>query len=471
MKITPPLAPEGRKMGIVARLLTFVGLGAAAYFLFLFAVLLYIVDMRVQVSPVELYHQTWEEMRDNAYDPKMLKNWDQWEHKYDSQIKTDEDAIKYANEMIESTGDHYAGLLPPADVTAERERATGRFAGIGVEIGARTDGDDKPVFGANKDEGPLAKSDDKGNPEVVRVIPDGPSAKAGLKDGDHIIAIDGQTMRNATMKALVDKLRGKPGEVVSLEVERDGKNQTIKVVRGEVKTQTVSHKMLTAPNGKKIGYIRLEDFSNEESPDDMVKAVKALDSDKVIIDLRFNPGGEVQVCMQLVPIFLKEGVMVSLREHDHGEYDATTFSVDDQNIIMKRSVESTGKSRTSTFGRTEGAGVDKEIVILVNGHSASAAEMFTGALKDNKRAVVVGERTFGKGIGQSVIPMPNGTSLHVTSLRYYTPSGKWLGDGGNSKESYGIEPDYEVKLDSKPGVKLGGPKDNQLNFALDLLSK
>lgn len=468
MKLKPPLAPEGRKMGILARVLTGLGLGAAALFLFAFAGLLYLVT-QMHVTPVELYHQTWEEVRDNAYDPKTLKDWDQWEHKYDAQIKTDDDAIKYANEMIESTGDHYAGLLPPVAVSEEHERAAGHFAGIGVEIGAQLDGDDKPIFGANKDDGPLAKADSAGNPEVVRVIPNGPSDKAGLKSGDHIVAVDGLSMHNATMKALVEKLRGKPGETVSMDVVRDGQNLNIKVVRGEVKTESVTHKVLTAANGQKIGYIRLEDFSNEQSPQDMVDAVNALNTKKVIIDLRFNPGGEVQVCMQMVPIFLKEGKMVSMREHQGGEYDTTTFSVDKDRIYLTRTFESDGKSKTAKLDRLPAVGADKDIVILVNGHSASAAEMFTGALKDNNRAVVVGERTFGKGIGQSVIPMPNGTSLHITSLRYYTPSGKWLGDGGNSKESYGIDPDYEVKLNGKP--KLGGPKDNQLSFALDLLSK
>lgn len=108
----------------------------------------------------------------------------------------------------------------------------------------------------------------------------------------------------------------------------------------------------------------------------------------------------------------------------------------------------------------------KEIVILVNGHSASAAEMFTGALKDNGRAVVVGEQTFGKGIGQMIIPFPNGTMLGVTTLRYFTPSGTWLGDG--SSQHHGITPDHVVKQETKV-LRPGSETDNQLKFALELL--
>jgi len=473
MNIQPPLAPPAKKAGTFARLFSGVFLGGFNLLLLLVALALYVLPMQQQVSPVELYHHTWQTAADHAYDPTKLKDWAAWEHKYDSQIKTDEDAIKFANEMLESTGDHYASLLPPEAVQAQQERASGEFAGIGVGIEAKVDADGKPVMGANPDDGPLMLSDDKGNPLIKDVKIGGPAMQAGMRAGDAIVSINGVSAKDATIKAMVTQMRGKVGEEVTVVVTRGGKNYTLKIVRGTVKTEVVSSKMLTAANGKQVGYIRLEHFMEEDAADEMAAAIKKLGAtDKLIIDLRFNPGGNVQVCLQLANLFINDGKLVSIRERDAGAgHSVSTFSVTPKDMVISVKNETTGRVKERHVERLAAVAGNKEIVILVNGHSASASEMFTGALKDNGRATVVGERTFGKGIGQSVLTMPNGTSLHITSLRYFTPSGKWLGDGGNSSESYGIEPDHAVKLIETPKTRLGSPSDNQLSFALDLIAK
>jgi carboxyl-terminal processing protease len=176
--------------------------------------------------------------------------------------------------------------------------------------------------------------------------------------------------------------------------------------------------------------------------------------------------------LQLTSLFINDGKLVSIRERDAGSgHSLSTFSVNPKDLVISVKDETSGRVRDQHVKRLKAIAGNKQIVILVNGHSASASEMFTGALKDNGRATVVGERTFGKGIGQSVLRMPNGTSLHITSLRYFTPSGNWLGDGGNSSESYGIEPDHQVKLVETPKTRLGSPNDNQLSFALELIGK
>lgn len=473
MNIKPPLAPPAKTAGTFGRLFSGVFLGGFNLFLLLVALALYVLPMQEQVTPVELYHRTWQTAADNAYDTAKLKDWAAWEHKYDSQIKTDEDAIKFANEMLESTGDHYASLLPPEAVKAEGERSSGEFAGIGVGVEAKTDADGKPVMAADPKDGPLMLTDDSGYPLIKDVKIGGPAMQAGMRNGDAIVSINGVSAKDATIKAMVAQMRGKVGEEVTVVVTRGGKNVTLKIVRGTVKTEVVSSKMLTAANGKQVGYIRLEHFMEEDAAAEMADAISKLGAtDKLIIDLRFNPGGNVMVCLQLANLFIQDGKLVSIRERDTGgSHSLSTFSVTPKDMVISVKNEASGRVKERHVERLAAVAANKEIVILVNGHSASASEMFTGALKDNGRATVVGERTFGKGIGQSVIPMPNGTSLHITSLRYFTPSGKWLGDGGNSSESYGIEPDHQVKLVETPKTRLGSPNDNQLSFALELIAK
>lgn len=472
MNITPPFAPPGNRAGIFARLLSGTLLSVLNVALLLIALSLYLLPHLQQVEPIELYHRTWETAAAQAYDPSKLKDWASWEHKFDSQIKTDEDAIKFANEMLASTGDHYASLLPPEAVQAQDERSAGKFAGIGISIEPKFDADGKVVMSANEAEGPLVASDSNGYPLIKEVKAGGPAMLAGMKDGDAIVSIDNVSVKDASMKMLVSKMRGKPGEVVDVSVVRNGKPVDLKITRAFVKTEVVSSKLLTAENGTKVGYIRLENFSERDAADEMKAAITSLATDKLIIDMRFNPGGDVNVCLQLVSLFLNEGKIVSIRERAAGSgHSLSTFSVSAAGFNINVKDEASGKVLDKTVERLEAIAGDKEIVILVNGRSASAAEMFTGALKDNKRATVIGERTFGKGIGQSVIRMPNNTSLHITSLRYFTPSGKWLGDGGNSSESYGIEPDFVVKLNEAKGTKLGSPNDNQLSFALKQISK
>jgi C-terminal processing protease CtpA/Prc len=180
----------------------------------------------------------------------------------------------------------------------------------------------------------------------------------------------------------------------------------------------------------------------------------------------------MDVQLQLASLFIKDGVLVSCRERiGRSNHELSTYSLSPKglNIIVKN--EASGKRTNKLLERLEAIAAESELAILVNNESMSAAEMFTAALQDNKRAIVIGETTFGKGIAQAVLLMPNGTQMRLTNQRYFTPNGKWLGDGGNSSESYGIVPDHIVKLEDKPDIVLGTPHDNQLVFALELLAK
>lgn len=475
MKFGPDLPRDDRIAAKFGRLLQVFGLGSLATFLFAVAFSAYFVLPLVKISPEGLYHRAWQEVQDNAYDPSGLKDWAAWEHKYDGRLKTQDDAADAINEMLKSTGDHYAVFLNPKHAAAERDEMSGQFAGIGVKIAPKVDDKGEPVMGLDPKAGPLMAVDKDGNP-LIEVMEDGPAAHAGLKDGDAVISINGQPVKDITMDGFVKIARGDAGSTLAMVILRDGKQQNITVVRGEVKTKAVSHKLLTAANGTRVGYIRLESFIQDDSADELRDAIAALGPvDRIILDLRFNPGGNVAVCLQVMSVFIEKGTLVSIRQRDSGAGWTKTTYVASGNGITETSVADPADGSTSTthlLERMEPVGGKQKLVVLVNGSSASAAEMFTGAMKDHKRATIIGERTFGKGIGQSIIPMPGRTSLHITSLRYFTPNGTWLGDGGNGNEKYGVDPDIVVKLDEKPGIKLGDPgKDNQLDTALQFISR
>jgi carboxyl-terminal processing protease len=247
------------------------------------------------------------------------------------------------------------------------------------------------------------------------------------------------------------------------------------IVRAAVKQEKLTFKMLTAANGQQVGYIRLEDFMDVNAAAEMQKAIQGLNTDRLIIDLRHNPGGMMPVCLQLASMFVEKGTLVSTRSREHnGGFETQKFVLQADGMATITTDEQTGKSSTTLADREDPIAGHKQVIILVDGRSASAAEMFTAALQQNGRATVVGEQTFGKGIGQSVIPFPNGTEFHITSFRYFTPNGFWLGNGGNgakTHEQFGVTPDNKVVFTTAPGVTYGSPLDNQLNTALDLLSK
>lgn len=473
MKYGPDLPRDTRFIARVGRAFQVIGLGAVGAFLFSVALSLYMILPLANLTPQELYHEAWAQAQAHSYDPNAFKDWDKWEHKFDNEIKTQQDAIDRVNELLKATGDHYAVFLDPTQAVHERNQMQGQFAGIGVELTPKIDDKGEVVFGSDKTKGPLMATDVDGFP-TPGIISGGPAAQAGVLDGDAVVAIDGKSMKNATMEDFYKAARGQSGSSITLTIKRGGKQFDLPFSRGIVKTKSVSSKMLTAPNGKRIGYIRLDSFIQQDTPQQMKAALESLkDSDKLILDLRFNPGGDVQVCVQLMSMFIEKGVLVSLRERQAGAgHIVQTYAVDGNKVTLNSKLEGTNEEDNRAFPRPPALGLGKDIVILVNGQSASAAEMFTGALKDHNRAVVVGERTFGKGIGQVVMPMANGTVMHVTSLRYFTPNGTWLGDGGNGKEQFGVEPHHTVKFDENPKAKLGDiARDNQLFFAVDLLSK
>lgn len=461
------LAPKAEtQRGFLGRFLQTFGLGATAAILFVVAASTFFASHFLFTTPEGLYHRVYQAVPIFLYEPNANPNWSSWqswEHKYDGKIKSDADAVKYANEMIGSLNDPFTHLYSAEETRAMKQQMSGQFSGIGIGLDVQMDpSGEKPLL--SSDGKPMPKADADGYPLVDRVFEGGPSDSAGLKAGDALVSADGIDFKDKSLDVVVTALKnGKSGTTVKLIVRRDGADHPVDVVRGVINSPAVTVKTFG-----KTGYIRLESFEQDDTVEEMKAALKSLSgSESLVIDLRGNPGGRVDICIDLVSLFLKEGTVVSIRNRvPYQGYSKTTHSLTAGDMVEEELDEGSGAVTRSIGPREAYMAGGKPIVILVNGHSASASEMFTGALKDNGVAVVIGEQTFGKGIGQMIIPFPNGTMLGVTTLRYFTPNGTWVGDG--SSQHHGIKPDHEVKQATKV-LRPGSDTDNQLQFALELL--
>ncbi len=298
-----------------------------------------------------------------------------------------------------STLDPHSEFMEPVKYTELRKDTEGAFGGVGIVIGIR----DKALT-------------------VLEPMEDTPAMRAGVLPGDRVILIDGKTTEKFKLDDAVKRLRGEPGSEVEIRLSRPGSTQTrdVKLKRENIKVHKVKD-----VNGKrefplsedKVGYVRLLQFDEQTTKDldDALKRLKSQGMRSLVLDLRGNPGGlldqAVQVCERFLP---KDQLIVSTegrREDDRERYAA----------------QRPGKHQ------------DLTMAVLVNGSSASASEIVAGCLQDVKRAIIVGEQTFGKGSVQKIIPLPNGCALRLTTSKYYTPSHKVIHEKG-------ITPDIEVLM-------------------------
>jgi len=288
---------------------------------------------------------------------------------------------------------------------------------------------------------------DKDTKELVVVSPiDGsPASRAGVQPKDVITAIDGQSTRGMTTEDAVKLIRGKVGTKVVLELRRSGNEfVTVDLIRDRIELIAVDTSVNVAPNGSKVGYIRLKQF-NANAAKDMRNAINELNEQGVsgfVLDLRSNPGGLLMASVEIARQWLDEGIIVS---------SSTRDGVSD----VKRA---SGRALTSA-----------PLVVLVNEGSASASEILSGAIQDNKRGVVVGKKTFGKGLIQSVRGLSDGSGMTVTIAKYLTPSGRDI-------HKQGITPDVSANLSKAQAQKmkfedLGTRNDPQYRVAESELSK
>lgn len=316
--------------------------------------------------------------------------------------------------MLESLGDPYTRYMDPQAFRGMQEERQGSFSGIGIQLGMRGE-----------------------QLTVIAPLDDTPAAKAGLLAGDKILMIDTKATKGMAVEEAVNLIRGKSGSTVSLKLQRADKTWTVPIVRGSIETKTVRAKM----QDKQIGYIRLASFMSNEATHEMQKAVEELKGKgmkALVLDLRMNPGGLLPNAVDIGSMFIDKGAVVQIVDRNG----------------VKQTQDVSGKPL-----------LDRQVpmVVLIDGGSASASEILAGALKDQKRAVLVGTRSFGKGLVQTVHPLQDGSGVAITTNKYLTPNGTDI----NHK---GINPDVVVELPKpKEGEVYTPEKDPQLQKAVSLL--
>tara|TARA_B100001057_G_scaffold448436_1_gene488765 strand:+ start:4171 stop:5313 length:1143 start_codon:yes stop_codon:yes gene_type:complete len=309
--------------------------------------------------------------------------------------------------------DPYSAYMSPELFKSMQTESKGEFGGLGIEIGMEA-----------------------GVVKVIAPIADTPAEKAGIKAGDYIVRINKEQVQGKTLMEAVKLMRGPVGSSIDLTIRRRDikKPLTFKIQRQIIEVKSVDSKILG--NQKNIGYIRLKSF-NENSDRQFIKKIKSYEKQKLIgyiVDLRNNPGGLLSQAIAITDFFLEKGEIVSTKGRKISE--------------------------TRRFFAKAGDGIKgKPVIVLINNGSASASEIFAGALKDHKRAIILGENSYGKGSVQSIIPLENGGGIRLTISKYYLPSGKSISE-------VGVSPDITVKEQNE--FKLDTDDDNQLKYAIKL---
>lgn len=366
-------------------------------------------------SPTDLYDNVWRLINNKFVDQSNnQQDWAKWRHKYDNQIRTNEDAYVAINTMVASLNDPYTKFLDPKEFAEETSSIKGSLKGIGIQI-------------AVKD----------GKLMVIAPIEDTPAEKAGLQADDEILEIDGVSTKGITVDKAADKIRGKEGTQVTLLVKRkDNPPKKYVITREEIEIKSISQKLPTdvkLPND--FCYIRLSSFISRNAATEFGNILNNnRDKKGFIIDLRSNPGGLLTNAIYISDMFLDGGTIVSTVDRD---------------------------GYKETQRASAGVYTKKPVVVLINKGSASASEIFSGAMKDNHRAIIIGEQSFGKGLVQEINKLPYESGINITIQKYLTPNGTDI----NKK---GITPDIEVKL-TEEDVK--NKNDLQLKKAIEVLSK
>ena len=333
---------------------------------------------------------------------------------YVDEINQSESMDSAINGLLQSL-DPYSAYMSPEILNEMQTETSGEFGGLGIEV-----------------------SMESGVVKVISPIDDTPASRAGIKAGDYIVKINNTQVQGKSLSEAVDLMRGPVGSDIELTIRRRGEKKalTFNITREIIQIQSVKTDLLE----KNIGYIILTSF-NENSGKQIKKEIEKFEKNKdinaYILDLRNNPGGLLSQAIKISDFFLNDGEIVSTKSRKKSE-NRKWFANDGD----------------LTNGKT--------ILVLINYGSASASEIVAGALKDHKRAILLGENSYGKGSVQSIIPLKNKGAIRLTVAKYYLPSGKSISE-------VGVSPDIEISEDSEDfRIKTG--TDNQLNYAIKLLN-
>ena len=311
--------------------------------------------------------------------------------------------------------DPYSAYMSPEIFDSIQTDTKGEFGGLGIEVGMEA-----------------------GVVKVITPIDDTPAAKAGVKAGDYIVKIDDTQVQGKSLVEAVKLMRGPVGSTIKLTIRRKGERKAInKFIKREIiEIKSVQSKVLK----EKVGYLRLKAF-NDNSSKQLVEKIKKIENKErpvgYILDLRNNPGGLLTQAIRVTDFFLDEGEILSTRGRK---------AIENRRFFAKKGDKVKGKP----------------LIVLINNGSASASEIVAGALKDHKRAIILGSNTYGKGSVQSIIPLKNGGGIRITISKYYLPSGQ-------SISGVGVSPDIFVD-DDDDNFEIATETDNQLNYAIKLLT-
>ncbi len=364
-----------------------------------------------EVQPQKLFEKTWKVIYKDYYEPSLNhQDWLRWKLRYQNKIKTNDDAKVAIDTMIASLNEPYTRFMNQKDFEDLTTSITSKIYGIGVNIYSNS-----------------------GKIEVFNVIQSTPADIAGIKQGDIIIAVDGKDINGMNVSEVASLVRGPENSVVEVTLLREGKKLTKKIKRKEIKIKNVKSSIID----NHIGYIQIISFMGGTTPSEFIDALENIkNTDSIIIDLRGNTGGLLDNAVFIANMFIPQGEIVEII-YRNGQKKSINASPNPQLL-------------------------DKPVVVLVNGASASASEILSGALKDYKKAKLVGKKTFGKGLVQKVVPLPNKTGVNITIARYLTPNGTDI-------NKLGIKPDIEIGNEFDFYLN-SNKKDIQLEKAKDILN-
>ena len=332
---------------------------------------------------------------------------------YVDEINQSESMDSAINGLLQSL-DPYSAYMSPEIFNEMQTETSGEFGGLGIEV-----------------------SMESGVVKVISPIDDTPASRAGIKAGDYIVKINDVQVQGKSLSEAVDLMRGPVGSGIELTIRRRGERKALifNVVREIIQIQSVKADILE----KSIGYLRLTSF-NENSGKQIEREIKKLEKNKdvksYILDLRNNPGGLLSQAIKISDFFLDNGEIVSTKSRKPSE---------NRKWFAKKGDLTNGKV----------------LIVLINYGSASASEIVAGALKDHKRAILLGENSYGKGSVQSIIPLKNDGAIRLTVAKYYLPSGKSISE-------VGVSPDIEID-EENDDFRIKTETDNQLEYAIKLL--
>ncbi len=358
-----------------------------------------------KMAPDELFNFSYKVIKNNYWNKQLTEEeLYRFKKRYQNKIKDSEDAKVAINSMLSSLNDPYSKFLDENEFAEQNSSIDSKIYGIGINIASYA-----------------------GKIIIINVVKGTPADFAGLKSGDMIVKVNGNDAAGKSIVQIAGYIKNPAVQTVDMEILRGNKKFIKQIKKTEIKIKTVKSEIID----KKIGYIRISSFISSETPIEFIDALnKVKDTEALILDLRGNTGGLFQNAVFVADLFLKDKTIVS---------------------VLGR-----GGHRSLYRTHDKGYVYDKPMAVLVDSESASASEIVSGALKDNKRAVIIGTKTFGKGLVQKVFPMPNNTGLNLTIARYLTP----LNIDINQK---GIEPDYLIQITKEDKT---ANNDKQLNFAV-----